>query len=279
MTDLRERTPTATTASGAAAGAPGDADPLHNLYRMSRTAGLGSGDYVAINNTSIVALLLGLASSLALLFPSAIVVGAAAVVCGIIALVQIRSSNGTETGRVFAALGILLGLGLAGAAAGKLVIANVQHRRDEAAIGQVIKQLSDHIVAKRYSEAYQTLFSDNFKGAFNEAEFARRWEAHIPVLGEIQSIGWGGRAEIQDVRATGERRAVVSSSAKFSKFPDSATQPIGLVYHEGEWMIDSIAQLFERAKPGGGPEDEQQQPNPAQPQGPAFSIPGTGNPG
>ena len=278
MTDLRERTPTATTPPGGApSGTPGEADPLHNLYRMSRTAGLGSGDYVAINNTSIVALLLGLASSLALLFPSAIIVGAAAVVCGILALVQIRSSNGTETGRVFAALGILLGLALAGAATAKLVIANVQHRRDEAAIGQVIKQLNDHIVAKRYSEAYQTLFSDNFKGAFDEAEFARRWEAHVPIMGEIQSIGWGGRAEIQDVRATGERRAVVSSSVKFAKFPDSATQPIGLLYHEGEWMIDTIAQIFERARPGGA--EDEAQPNPTLPQGPSFTIPGTGNPG
>ena len=166
MTDLRERTPTATTPPGRRhLRRPGDAaDPLHSLYRMSRTAGLGSGDYVAINNTSIVAMLLGLASSLALLFPTAIVVGAAAVVCGILALVQIRSSNGTETGRVFAVLGILLGLALGGRAAAKLVIANVQHRRDEAAIGQVIKQLNDHIVAKHYAEAYQSLFSDNFKG-------------------------------------------------------------------------------------------------------------------
>ena len=278
MTDLRERTATAnTTPPGAASGDTGEPDPLHNLYRMSRTAGLGSGDYVAINNTSIVALLFGAASALALLFPWAIVVGAAAVVCGIIALVQIRSSNGTQTGRVFAVLGILLGLALAGAAAGKLAMAGVKHRRDEAAIGQLVKQLNDHITAKRYSEAYQTLFSDEFKQSFNEAEFARRWEAHIPIMGEIEAIDWGGRAEIQDVRATNERRAVVSSSIKFAKYPQPATQTMGLVYHDGEWVIDVVAQIFEKAKAGGA--DDDQQPNPALPQGPSFTIPGTGNPG
>src|SRR3954447_25417468 len=110
MTELRDRTPTPTTpsqgpAASGAAGTSGEADPLHNLYRMSRTAGLGSGDYVAINNTSILALILGLAGVLSMLYPLLLIVSAAAVVCGVFAFVQIRSSNGTQTGRGFALLG------------------------------------------------------------------------------------------------------------------------------------------------------------------------------
>src|SRR5687768_9014661 len=149
MTELRDRTQTAATpqpVAGEPAGG-GEPDPLHNLYRMSRTAGLGSGDYVAINNTAIAALLLGLASALALLWPAALVVAAAAIVCGVVALLQIRSSNGTQTGRAFAVLGILLGLALGGATAGKIVMRRVEHRRDEAKIGELVKQLNDLIVA------------------------------------------------------------------------------------------------------------------------------------
>src|SRR3954471_20757728 len=107
MTELRDSTST-TAANPRPAGdpAPDAADPLHNLYRMSRTAGLGSGDYVAINNTAILSLILGLAGVLSVLYPLLLVVSAAALVCGILALVQIRSSNGTQSGRAFAALGI-----------------------------------------------------------------------------------------------------------------------------------------------------------------------------
>jgi hypothetical protein len=275
MTELRDRTPPATTSQPAAPNpGTGEADPLHNLYRMSRTAGLGSGDYVAINNTAIAALLLGLASTFALLWPAALVVAAAAVVCGILALIQIRSSNGTETGRTFAILGMLLGIGLGGATAGKMMLRGFEHRRDEGKIDELVKQLNDKIVAKQYGQAYQTLFSDNFKQTFTEAEFTRRWEANIPMMGEVQAIGWGRRAEIDTVRGTGEKRGVASSTIKFAKFPDVATQPISLLYHDGEWVIDGIAQIFDKPK-GGADSSNDSAPNPLDPQGPIFKIPGT----
>src|SRR4051794_26864016 len=156
MTELRDRTSTPAAPSQAPAsgtGTGGEADPLHNLYRMSRTAGLGSGDYVAINNTAIAALLLGVASTLSLLWPAALVVAAAAIVCGILALIQISSSNGTQSGRALAALGILLALALGGVTGVKMVAASAQHRRDEAKIGELVKRLNDLIVAKQYGQA------------------------------------------------------------------------------------------------------------------------------
>jgi hypothetical protein len=278
MTELRDRTqPPATPQPAATDPGAGAADPLHNLYRMSRTAGLGSGDYVAINNTAIVALLLGLASTFALLWPAALVVAAGAVVCGILALIQIRSSNGTETGRTFAILGILLGIGLGGAAGGKIVLRGFEHRRDEAKIDELVKQLNDKIVARQYGQAYQTLFSEDFKKAFSEAEFSRRWESHIPMMGDVESINWGKRAEIETVRATGEKRGIASSIIKFKKFPDVATQPITLLYHDGEWVIDGISQIFDKPKPGGADSNDSA-PNPLDPQGPIFKIPGTEGP-
>src|SRR5688572_26011279 len=103
MTELRNPTSSQTSSTATASkSVSAEADPLHNLYRMSRTAGLGSGDYVAVNNTSVLALLLSLASLLSLLSPWVLVVCVAAIVCGVLALKQIRSSNGTQTGSLFA---------------------------------------------------------------------------------------------------------------------------------------------------------------------------------
>jgi hypothetical protein len=268
MTDLREPNSSVLPATGSANG--GADDPLHSLYRMSRTAGLGSGDYVAINNTAILSLLLGLASVLSLLYPFMLLLALAAAVCGVIALVQIHSSNGTQSGRGFAALGILLALSLGGVAGGKVVVAGIEQRRDKGRIGEVVNRLSDLIVAKEYSKAYQTLFSENFKKDFSEQEFANKWESFVPFLGDVKKIGWGERAEFETIRATDSKRAFVQSTIQFGKSQQPGLQPMSFVLADGEWMIESIGQLFEKPKDG----KRVEMPDPTQPQGPEFPIPG-----
>jgi hypothetical protein len=97
------------------------------------------------------------------------------------------------------------------------------------------------------------------------------------MMGDVESISWGKRAEIETVRATGEKRGIASSIIKFKKFPDVATQPITLLYHDGEWVIDGISQIFDKPKPGGADSNDSA-PNPLDPQGPIFKIPGTEGP-
>jgi len=92
-------------------------DPIAHLHKMSTTAGVGSQDYVAINNAAIVSVILGLCTALAFLGIPFLIVGAAGIVSGIIALLQIRHSNGTQGGRGLAILGMLLSLALAGSVA------------------------------------------------------------------------------------------------------------------------------------------------------------------
>ena len=268
MTELRDpktSTPPAHPANGSRTG---DVDPLHNLYRMSRTAGLGSGDYVAINNTAIVALIFGCASVLSLLYPIMLVAAAAAVVCGILALVQIRSSNGTQSGRVFAVIGILLGLALGGVAAGKIFVSDLQKRRDEQAMDGVVKQLSERIVARDYAGAYTELFSDDFKQAFSQQAFADRWESFMPVYGSVKSIDWGRRAAIETVAGTRQKRGYASSMVQFDKFQEPARQQINFVERDGQWLIDGIGQLFE--KPKDSREQGPAMPDPSQPLGPEL---------
>lgn len=267
MTELRDQKP---AAPAPPAGSPGSADDaLHNLYRMSRTAGLGSGDYVAINTTSIVALSLGCAAVLSLLYPIMLVVAAAGVVCGILALVQIRNSNGTQSGRSFAAIGILLGLALGGIAAGRMFMSDMEKRRDEQAIDALIGQLNQRIVARDYAGAYKELFTEDFKRFFTEQAFAERWESFRPVYGEVKKIDWGRRSEIQVVAGTKEKRGVASSTVQFDKFEEPARQPMNFVRKEdGNWLIDGIGQLFER--PRESREPQQAMPDPSQPLGPQL---------
>ena len=89
-------------------------DPLANLHKMSTTAGITSQEYVAINIPSIISVVLGVASVVAVLNPVLLVVPLAAVLTALASLSQIRASNGTQTGRGFAILGIVLALGIGG---------------------------------------------------------------------------------------------------------------------------------------------------------------------
>jgi hypothetical protein len=191
---------------------------------MSRTAGLGSGDYVAINNTAIVALVLGLASVLSWWFPVMMLAALAAAVCGVLALVQIRSSNGTQTGHLFAGLGIALGLALGGAALWRIAAGWQEHRRDEQAIGQLVKELSDRIVQRNYADAYQNLFTDQFRQDFSLETFEGTWERFGPVSGPCRrSAGAGGRSSSASARRarSAPTRRVRSSSRSSRSAPAS----------------------------------------------------------
>src|SRR5439155_24799091 len=84
-------------------------DPLSHLHKMSTTAGLGSGEYVAINGTAIFALILGIVSALTLFEELVLlVVPLVGVVAAIVALRQISRSGGTQTGKGLATAGLVL---------------------------------------------------------------------------------------------------------------------------------------------------------------------------
>ena len=78
---------------------PADDDPLAHLHKMSTTAGLGSGDYVAVNGTAVFALLVGVASALALMTEVLLILPLVCVIAAVVAWGQIRHSNGTPGSR------------------------------------------------------------------------------------------------------------------------------------------------------------------------------------
>src|SRR5438045_8876185 len=101
QTDPSQSSPTQSPAqSPAAPKAPlVDDDPLARLHKMSTTAGLGSGDYVAVNGTAVFAVFLGFASALALMSETLLLIALAAVIVSVVAWRQIKHSNGTPTGK------------------------------------------------------------------------------------------------------------------------------------------------------------------------------------
>lgn len=263
MTELRDNPalqPARPAAGGEAASGEGAPDPLHNLYRMSRTAGLGSGEYVAINNVSVVAFLMGLASVLALLNPFLLVFVVAAVILGVMALIQIRSSNGTQTGQGFAVVAILLALVFGGATGGKMAMARAEQRSNEEKIARVITVLGERLARGEYEQAYSTLFSEQFHKDFSKEQFVSRWEDIIQNTGPVQSAAWGGRAEFEPPRVTGGRRARARAFVKFEKFEEPSPLTFALAEQEGEWVIESIGELFN----ADADRRQQQQRNPAQ---------------
>src|SRR5436190_20115121 len=94
QTDPTQTPPAAPPAAAAA----GD-DHLAHLHKMTTTAGLGSSDYVAVNGTAVFALLVGVASALALMSEVLLILPLVAIVAAFVALSQIRHSNGTQTGK------------------------------------------------------------------------------------------------------------------------------------------------------------------------------------
>src|SRR4051794_33910846 len=117
-------------------GAEGD-DPLSHLHKMSTTAGLGSGDYVAVNGTAVFALILGLFSFLAFFSEMLLIVPLACLVASVIAFRQIGRSNGTQTGRWIVVLALLAALASGGLVVARSATEGVRTRADRQAIDQV----------------------------------------------------------------------------------------------------------------------------------------------
>src|ERR1051325_5299575 len=163
---------------------PQSEDPIAKLHKMSTTAGVGSQDYVAINNAAIVSVILGICTALAFLGIPFLVIGIAGIVSGIMALVQIRHSNGTQGGTGIAILGILLSLAIAGSVGTTNLLEWLHEREDRQEINSVLEQLGQHISADRYDKAFG-LFTPGFQAAWKLEPFKIYLQTTEQYVGKI----------------------------------------------------------------------------------------------
>ena len=221
------------------------ADPLMHLHKMSTTAGLGSTDYVAINPTSVLAVILGLASVGAVLFDKILlIIPLAGVICAIVALYQISHSGGTQTGRGLAVLGLLLSLGFAGYVGYQSFAKLQQERRDRATIETLISQFTGHIQNAEFDKGYN-LFSPRFQERVKLQEFSDRMKyVQDGSWGKLQSISTSGRYAFNSDPTTGIRIAQTILQMRLDKYPEPSNQEAVFRLVGGQWKIEDIPGLF-----------------------------------
>jgi hypothetical protein len=227
------------------------ADPLAGLYHMSNTAGVSTQEYVAINPTAIASLLLGFASVLVVLSNILLVVPMVGIICGIVAIVQIRHSNQTQTGKGLAFLGfalsVLLGMG-------KVAYEGVNAFRvssDEKQIARLIHEFGQAIAAEKYDQAYQ-LANERFRERVPLAAFTQTFKGmrQIQGLGVLRSIEWNEhRMEIQEKPDASGSYAYAMTLFSHSDNPYPQRMVISFEKPSGgTWSISDIESLFPTRK-------------------------------
>jgi hypothetical protein len=173
-----------------------DTDPLLHLHKMSTTAGVGTGDYVAVNVTSVVAVVFGLASLLAMANPVLLVFPIVGVILSVIALRQVVNSNGTQTGKGLA----ILALALSGIITASIFCVQgfeALHRRaDQRALADLSQRYGALLAQDKFDEAYD-LFDADFKARVSKQAFVVHLTSiqHQSELPPIDGIEWNGLAE------------------------------------------------------------------------------------
>ncbi|MGC4030418.1 MAG: hypothetical protein QM754_01540 [Tepidisphaeraceae bacterium] len=248
------QTPTTTAASSTEA----DLQKLSHLHRMSRTAGLGSSEYSAVNIAAVVAVLIGLASALALLSPVFLFLPVVGVIIAAVAVKQVISSNGTQTGLPLAVLALLLCFGLSAFTGLKAFRAGSQEKQDNADLVALVDQFSKSVLDKKYADAYK-LTDARFQEQVNLATFETAFDGLInaPSLGALQGIRTNKIFQIDSDPETGLRMAVGYIFIDFEKrHGDDAVRTEARYRNSNdEWKIFSIPQLFpaKAAAPGNQP--------------------------
>jgi hypothetical protein len=230
----------------------GEPDPLTHLHKMSTTAGLGSTDYVAINAPSVLAVILGLASALAVVDRILLIVPVAGVICAIVALYQIRKSAGTQTGTGLAIIGLLLSFGFV-AYVGYAAVANArQERADKTSIEGMLQQLTGHIKNGEFDKAY-ALFSPRFQERVPQQQFSDIMKyVQNGTFGKLESISTNGRYDFNSDPTTGIRLGQAILFMKLDKNPDPSRQEAVFRLVGGQWKIENIPGIFPTQQQGGG---------------------------
>jgi len=130
----------------------GQLDHLAHLHRMSRTAGLGSSDYAAVNTAAVAAVVIGLLSALSLATPIFLVLPVVGLVVSIIAIKQITSSHGTQTGIVLAVLGLLACVGFAGFTGYQKIVTDHRQAEDVKDIDGLVAQFGQEVADKKFDD-------------------------------------------------------------------------------------------------------------------------------
>ncbi len=229
-----------------------DTDPLLHLHKMSTTAGVGAGDYVAVNVTSVVAVVFGLASLLAMATPVLLVFPIVGVILGLIALRQIVNSNGTQTGKGLAIVALALSGIITATIFGVQGIQALHRRADQRAVADLAQKYGQLISQDKFEDAYD-LFDSDFKNRVSKQAFIVHLTSiqHQPELPPIDGIEWNGRAEFHS-GDDGSQTADAGLKVYYKGIEGDGGR-LAAHFREsngGPWLIDNIPDQFPPIKSG-----------------------------
>lgn len=236
-----------------------EADPLAHLYKMSRTAGLGSGDYVAVNPVAVTSVIFGIASALVIVDNLFILLPMVGLVLGVIGWRQVRRSNGTQTGAIMAAAAILLSAGFLGAKAGREGLQSLQQRADKQAVSQMMESFGQEIAAidsanmpgtlSHLSNAYD-MFDEKFKSRVSREDFETKWIAvqASQYYGSMIAFHSNGLLKFANDPITGD---LACSGIGIADFKAGGATRWSVIFRQlnGKWYIEDMPDIFPTAPP------------------------------
>jgi hypothetical protein len=209
---------------------------------MSRTAGLGSGDYAAVSGLSVAALLFGVGSALVVLDAIFLLVPALAIVLAIVAWMKIKNSAGTQTGKGLCIAAIILAIGCTAFLGSKQLMAYLEERRNIGDVATAVEQLGKDLAAQNYDAAYSR-FSDDFRGRVEKGEFTSKFQQFEGFFGRITGMRWNQRILFDVDNKTNDPLA--STLALIDLANDKGTrEEIHLRKTNGQWLVDDLPFAF-----------------------------------
>ena len=225
-------------------------DALAGLYHMSNTAGAGTQEYVAINPVAIWAAFFGIASVLVVMSNVLLVVPLIGAVCSVVALSQIRSSNGTQTGRGLATLGLIFAVALGGGKLGYDLFTNLRTSADESRISQLLHEMGQNVVSGKYDQAYAG-FTDAFKQRVSRAEFERDFRdfSTLAGAGTFQGIEWNRQVIIMEEKPdTDIVNGMAMALFQYSGSSEPRRVVVAFEKSGGVWRPDNVESIFPTKK-------------------------------
>ncbi len=208
---------------------------------MSTTAGVGLGEYRAVNGLAVTALVLGIASWMSWLHPMLFLLPLLGVMFGVLAIVQVRRSNGTQSGGGLATAGMILSLGLGGWAMLALMGERAELRNNRAEIAELAEGFGIALAAGNFDAAYD-LTDVNFQRRVTREAFRTVLTGEQARLRGIRGAGTNNRARITtlpDSPATAE--AVLDVETGLGQ---PLRQNVGLIRREEGWRFTELPAWF-----------------------------------
>jgi len=225
-----------------------EADPIASLHKMSTTAGISSGEYVAINLPAVFAALLGLATALAFLGLPFLAVGAGGIVCGVVALRQIHGSNGTQGGAALAWGGIVVSLALAGTVFYNHTQEQAALKRQQEQVNATIQTLGKYLSSEDYAAAYG-LMAPELQQRVDPQTFVQAWKIRQEWRGPLRSVQGNDRFAV--TKGAGTTVMYTKAIFRFGA-PDKPFEVgyiVALRLGDDGWRVLDIPDVYPRQKP------------------------------